>query len=245
MKTAIFTRNEELVRHLSYHLSPLAFQIQFYNDITNVLDILKDELDLIIFDISHFPRHWKPFVRLLRDEKNKEQAIVVLIKASQMPFEEAAKAIYLGVNGIIEYDENDKHEIFRLTEIFKRYRSMKDNRHFVRVIPDPSEIYYILFTNPHTGKIVTGDVVNISIQGIMVHPLKPDMAAGLKKGDIIPRCSLQIGDHIISAECRVARPGEAIGFEFTYFNDDAHHRLFTYLMDRPTRKLKERIYPSK
>ncbi len=244
MKTIIFTKNEELISHLSYHLLPLSFQIEHESDSSRLFDLLKHDYDLIVFDIQDFPRHWKPIVKLLREDKSKEQAIIILINASKFPFEEAAKAIYLGVNGIIEYDANNKREIYRMMEIFKRYRSVKENRRFMRIIPEPDEVFQILFTNPHTQKIITGNVVDISIQGLMFHPLEPEMIHGLEEGDTVPRCSLQIGDHVITLECRLTRVGGSVGMEFTYFNEDAHHRLFTYLMERPFRQLQHRVQPS-
>jgi hypothetical protein len=243
LKTIVFTKNDELISHLSYHLLPLSFQVDHESDTSRLFDLLKTDYDLIIFDIRDFPRHWKPIVKLLREDKSKEQTIIILINASHFPFEEAAKAIYLGVNGIIEYDTNNKREIYRLMEIFKRYRSVKENRRFMRIIPETDEVFRILFTNPHTNKIITGNVVDISIQGLMFFPLEPDMIQGLDEGDTIPRCSLQIGKHIISLECRLTRVGDSIGMEFTHFNKDAHHRLFTYLMERPFRQLQHHIIP--
>lgn len=244
MKTIIFTKNEDLISHLSYHLLPLSFQIEHESDSSRLFDLLKNDYDLIVFDIQDFPRHWKPIVKLLREDKSKEQAIIILINASKFPFEEAAKAIYLGVNGIIEYDADNKREIYRMMEIFKRYRSVKENRRFMRIIPEPDEVFQILFTNPHTQKIITGNVVDISIQGLMFHPLEPAMIHGLEEGDTVPHCSLQIGDHVITLECRLTRVGGSVGMEFTYFNEDAHHRLFTYLMERPFRQLQHRVQPS-
>jgi hypothetical protein len=244
LKTIIFTKNEDLISHLSYHLLPLSFQIEHESDSSRLFDLLKNDYDLIVFDIRDFPRHWKPIVKLLREDKSKEQAIIILINASKFPFEEAAKAIYLGVNGIIEYDADNKREIYRMMEIFKRYRSVKENRRFMRIIPEPDEVFQILFTNPHTQKIITGNVVDISIQGLMFHPLEPEMIHGLEEGDTVPHCSLQIGDHVITLECRLTRVGGSVGMEFTYFNEDAHHRLFTYLMERPFRQLQHRVQPS-
>ena len=244
MKTIIFTKNEDLISHLSYHLLPLSFQIEHESDSSRLFDLLKNDYDLIVFDIQDFPRHWKPIVKLLREDKSKEQAIIILINASKFPFEEAAKAIYLGVNGIIEYDADNKREIYRMMEIFKRYRSVKENRRFMRIIPEPDEVFQILCTNPHTQKIITGNVVDISIQGLMFHPLEPEMIHGLEEGDTVPHCSLQIGDHVITLECRLTRVGGSVGMEFTYFNEDAHHRLFTYLMERPFRQLQHRVQPS-
>ncbi len=241
MKTIIFTKNESLVQHLSYHLLPLSFEIAHESDTSRLFDLLQEEYDLIVFDMSDFPRHWKPIVKLLREDKSKEQTIVILINASRFPFDEAAKAIYLGVNGIIEYDANDKREIYRLMEIFKRYRSVKENRRFMRIIPEPDEVFQILFTNPNSSKMVTGRIIDVSIQGIMFTPLEPDMIAGLQEGDMVPHCSLQIGEHVISLECRITRVGGSVGMEFTYFNEDAHHRLFTYLMERPFRKLRQQV----
>jgi hypothetical protein len=241
LKTIIFTKNDDLIQHLSYHLLPLSFEIDHQSDASRLFDILQADYDLIVFDIVDFPRHWKPIVKLLREDKSKEQTIVILINASRFPFEEAAKAIYLGINGIIEYDANDKREIYRLMEIFKRYRSVKENRRFMRVIPEPNEVFQILFTNPHTSRIVTGNIVDVSIQGLMFHPLEQAMAVGLAEGDSISRCSLQIGEYVISLECRVTRVGGDVGMEFTYFNEDAHHRLFTYLMERPFRQLQQQV----
>ncbi|RPJ06035.1 MAG: hypothetical protein EHM28_10880 [Spirochaetaceae bacterium] len=241
VKTAIISADEEMFNHLDFHLSPLGFQIVHYNDPVQAMEILSAEYALVILDASHFPRHWKPFVKLIRETRNKEQTVIILIKSSDFAFEEAAKAIFLNVNGIIDYDPKDKQEVFRLTEIFKRYRSLQDSRRFLRVIPDKNEEFAIIFTNHRKHTIVTGIIRDISIQGMMFRPLLGEMMQGLQKGDLLRRCSLQIGTNLISLDCRISRLGREVGLEFTYFNDDAHHRLFTYLMERPDRKLHQEI----
>ncbi|MBN1523429.1 MAG: PilZ domain-containing protein [Spirochaetales bacterium] len=239
MKTVIVSQDDDLIKHLSFHLAPLEFQLTHFNDALSLLESVDMEYDLVIFDVSHFPRHWKPLVKLIREKYTKEQTVIILIKASEFPFEEAAKAIYLGVNGIVDYNPKDKQEVFRLTEIFKRYRSLEDHRRFLRVIPVRDELFSIIFTNPKNYTLVTGTIRDISIQGMMFRPLHAEMVSGLEVGDMVSRCSLQVGVNLLSLDCKITRIDREVGLEFTYFNDNAHHRLFTYLMERPDRFLEK------
>lgn len=241
MKTIILSHNEDLIRHLNYHLSPLHFNMEALSELSDPFAILNRGYELVLFDLRDFSRHWKPFVKLLREEKNKEQVVVILISPHSLAFEEAAKAIYLGVNGIIEYDDQEDADIFRLIEIIKRYRSLKDKRNFVRLIPDASETFYMLFTNPANKRLATGKIMNISLQGLMLAPLKEEMKEGLKIGDLISSCFLQVGENIITVDCKLVRLGTFLGFEFNFYNDQAHHQLFTYLLERPERKLKQQL----
>jgi len=242
VKTYIISKNKELVKVLNFHLKPLYFDITNYNDPVKALKILDEQIpELIIYNVADFPRHWKPFLRLLRDIRTKEQTVFILIKDKDFPFEEAAKAIHLGTNGIIDYNLKNKREIYRLKELFKRYRNITEKRRFIRIVPDELETFHLLFTNPNTNTIITGFVTDISIQGAMFKPQNPLHIANLQNGQILQSCSLQIGSNIISLECKVTRIDEEVGLEFTYFDNDAHHKLFQYLMDRPDRQLKHSI----
>jgi len=241
MKSIFFSLNQELIRHLNYHLLPLHSNLEVRQEINDPFYIINEGYELILFDLRDFPRHWKPFVKLLREEKNKEQVVVILISPHSLDFEEAAKAIYLGVNGIIEYDDQEVADIFRLIEIIKRYRSLKDKRNFVRLIPDASETFYMLFTNPFNKRLATGKIINISIQGLMLKPLQEEMKEGLKAGDLIPSCFLQVGENIITMDCKLVRLDTHLGFEFNSYDDQAHHQLFAYLLERPERKLKQQL----
>ena len=89
----------------------------------------------ILFDAVDFPRHWKPLLKLVRDKKPREEVIFLLVTASDFPMEDGAKAAHLGANGILGRNLSDKKELYRLEEIIRRYRSVRDKRNYTRLVP--------------------------------------------------------------------------------------------------------------
>jgi len=224
---------------IRYHFTPLAFDIRLISDPCLLVETVKQEpYDLIIFNTLDFPRHWKPVIKLVREYYSKEQTVFILLASGSFSLEEAAKALFLGVNGLVNINLADKQEIVRLEEIFKRYHIVSEKRRFNRIVPDTNDVFHLLFTLPGGFVLVPGMIMDISIQGAMFKPFTQRALVRLKKGSIINQCSLKLGDNIISLACRITRVSDTVGLEFTSFNEDAHHQLFKYLMERSERKLK-------
>jgi len=242
LKAVFVSKDKEHIKFISYHFAPLAFEIIHIQEPCKLVETIKQEAyDLVLFNTQDFPRHWKPIIKLIREYYSKEQTVFVLLINNAFKFEEACKAIFLGVNGLININLSDKHEIVRLEEIFKRYHIVSEKRRFNRIVPDINDTFNLLLTEPNGFTLIPGTIIDISIQGAMFKPFPTPFLKRLKTGDIIPFCSLHIGNYLVSIECKITRITDAIGLEFTSFNNDAHHKLFKYLMERSERKLKQLV----
>ncbi len=246
MKLIIIAKNDEIKNFLSYHLKPVGFEVFDFDSPLEVIDNM-DEIapDMILFHAGDFPREWKPLLKLLRDTKNKEEVVFILLKPDNFPFEEAAKANHLGVNGIISADFQEKQQVHQLEELFRRYRSLKDQRRFHRLAPGPQDRIKLMFTHPYKLSIVTGKLMEISIQGASFMPDDPSQTRDLKRGQELPLCSLRVGDDVISLLAQISRNKKEIGLQFRSFETGGHHKLFQYIQSHSERELKNAITQSK
>ncbi len=242
MKVLTIAQEKQLKDLLEEHLAPIGFEIEQITDPSEAIQRFEElQPEMIIFNAADFPEHWKLLLKLLREEKSKEESIFIILCSEDFPFEEAAKASYLGVNGIIKNDLADKKEMRRLTELFKRYRSIQDQRKFHRLIPSESDRLQLLFTNPQTMAIVTGKLAEISIQGASFLPSSRAMIKGLKRRHELALCSLRIGRDIISLNCRVTRSKNELGLQFKSFATGGHHKLFNFIQKHSERSLKKAV----
>jgi hypothetical protein len=241
MKALIVARDDTLKNLLAYHLKPLGFEILYFSDPIKLLDELdKLEPQMILASAVDFPRHWKTLVKLLREKRSKEECVFVLL-AGTLPFEEAAKAMHLGVNGIVSAGLGDKQQVRQLAQLYRRYRSVKDQRRFQRLVPSSRERVQLVFVHPRNSAIVTGFLAEISIQGAGFKPADPESTADLRRGEQIPLAALRVGEDIITLVCQVSRNRGELGLQFTSFEPGGHHKLFRYIRGRGERDLQEAI----
>jgi len=237
MKILVVDSDESAKDRLAYHLKPIGFEIIAYSDPIKATDNFEElEPEMILFNAEVFPRHWKPLLKLLRAKKSKEETVFVLFNAAGLPMEEAAKASHLGVNGIVR-DLEDKRELHRLEELFRRYRSLKDKRRFHRLVPGSQDVLRFLFTHPLSMQIITGSLIEISIKGASFLPADPARTSDLKRGQRLSFCSLRVGEEIIALTCKVTRNRRELGLQFKSFETGGHHKLFQYIQSRSTRDL--------
>ena len=230
---------------LGYHLKPLGFSIEHYQNPVRVIQHL-DEMDAqaILVDAGDFPRHWKPLLKLARERMPREDLIFLLAAPEDFAVEEAAKAAHLGVNGILGPNLSDKEELYRLEEIIRRYRAVQDKRNFSRLVPrDPDELGFA-FTHPRRLAFVSGRVREISIQGSSFLPAIPSAVQDLDAGTELKDCSLKVGDRLIAVNCKVTRNREEMGFQFLSFEEGGHHALLGYIQSRAQRALKGAVEKS-
>jgi hypothetical protein len=242
MKVLILSQQERLKSLLLQHLKPVGFEIQSGIGPVELIDRLEElDPDMMIVHAGDFPRHWKPLLRVLRQFKGKDQCIFVLLKGMDFSFEEAAKANFLGVNGILDTGLTDKEMVYRLEELFRRYRSLKDQRKFHRLIPTEQDRLQLVFTNPESMSVVTGRLLEISIQGATFRSVDPAMTVGLLRGMELPFCSLRVGDELTSLIGRIthANPQGEIGLQFKSFATGGHYALFQYIQKRSERDLQK------
>jgi hypothetical protein len=233
---------DEHTATLSYHLKPLGFELERISNPVRALDQL-EELDpqAILFHAGDYPRHWKTLLKLVREKKNKEELIFILIAPKGFDIEEAAKASHLGVNGIMREDLSDKKELYRLEELVRRYRELREKRNFTRLIPTNDDSLGFAFTNPRRLSLVVGKIREISIQGASFYPSPASVVSDLPVGHEIRDCSLKVGDEVISVTCRLTRNRDELGFQFLTFEEGGHSKLLKYIQDRSERALKSAL----
>jgi hypothetical protein len=241
MKALVVARSDALKNLLAYHLKPLGFEVLYYNDPVRLLrEIETVEAELILVSAVDFPRHWKALAKVLRENRTKEECVFVLL-AGGLPFEEAAKAAHLGVNGIVGTDLSDKQQVRQLTQLYRRYRTVKDQRRFHRLVLTSRDRAQLVFVHPRSSAIVTGTLAEISIQGAGFRPADPGSTAELRRGEQVPLAALRIGEEVITLACRVTRNRGELGLQFTSFEPGGHHKLFRFISSRVDRELQEAI----
>jgi DNA-binding response OmpR family regulator len=239
MKMLLVAARGELSSTLGFHLKPMGFEIECFDDPIEVISRL-DELDpnAILMNVGDFPRHWKPLLSLAREKKPREELVFLLIAPPDFDHDDAAKAMHLGVNGILGENLTDKQELYRLEEIVRRYRTVKDKRNFTRLVPGQDDALGFAFTHPRRMAFVAGRLREISIQGTSFLPAKASATADLPVGTEILRCSLKIEQRIVAVTCKVTRNRDELGFQFLSFEEGGHHALLTYIQARSERALK-------
>jgi CRP-like cAMP-binding protein len=224
---------------LNYHLRPLGYHVTHVSDPLRVIDGLDTSTpDMIVFNAVDFPRQWKPMLSLLRERKTQEESVFVLITNPDFRFEEAAKAAYLNVNGIIPIDLLADRIMSRLQQLLRRYKSIQDRRKSPRLIPNEGERFEMIFTHPKRLAIVAGQITDISLDGSRFVPDDIALVEDMQIGERIRDCSLRIGGKIVTVDCRLVRRERDLGLEFESFGGDGDQLLFQYLIDRPVRDLR-------
>ena len=235
-KIYFIAKEDKFIETLSYHLSPLGINIAYYNDPSLIINNIHIDIpDMVLFNAVDFPRHWKPLLKCIRDEKSYKQTIFILI-ADTLPFEEAAKAAYLNINGIIPRDLLDKGSITKLHQLLNRYEKINEKRKDIRIIPKPYDRIALLFFHPNKKHLIFGNIINISVNGASFHLANPP--EDLRNGMRIPSCSLRIGDEVLTVNSRVIRNQKDLGLLFETFESFGFDKLHKYLLDTPSRQLK-------
>ncbi|MBN2536438.1 MAG: PilZ domain-containing protein [Spirochaetales bacterium] len=221
MKIVFISYDLYLKEIFEYHFKPLGFEIEHKKDpVQAINEINRDDIDVIFYYERDYPRHWKPLLKVLRERKTKKETVFILITHKNFAFEEAAKAIYLQSNAIITDNIYNNRVIFRLEDILRRYfPDLPDSRKSSRYPVEESDRISFLFTHPDQLILITGRVLDISVEGIRFYPKATQRTQDLKPGQVIPCCSLMLGDDILTVNIEIVQNNQFLGCKFTFFQD--------------------------
>ena len=239
MKLLLVSGSDERLNLISHYVKPLGFEIIAYNQILKAMDNI-DEIDpqAIIINARDFPRHWKTMVQFVRNERVKEACPIIILTGEGFPIEEASKASFLGVSGVINETLGSSLETDRLQGILGRYTPVDERRKTRRFLTESWQRFGFVTILPAEHILVTGEVKNISSGGTLFLPDNPSSMKDIFITMELPDCSLRAGDALLSPVCRIARTGRFISIEFLSFPDGEQETLNKYLENIPLMELR-------
>ncbi|MCA1949113.1 MAG: PilZ domain-containing protein [Treponema sp.] len=239
MKLLLVIASDDTYAFIASYVRPLGFELIRYRHPLKAMDNI-DEVDPdgVIISGEDFPRHWKTLVQFIRSERPKDKTAIVVLKGPNFPFEEAAKASYIGVSGIVSENLSNPEELDRLQGILSRYLPIDDGRRSKRIRPAPWDRFGFIACNPADQTFITGNLETISATGISLLPEDAHSVQKLGLDAVLSECSLRVGDRILSPVCKLVRTGKIVSFHFESFPPGEQDFLNDYIQSRPLRERK-------
>lgn len=238
MKTLLVIEQDTLKDQVIEHLAPRGFDFIHYRNPIKALDNIEEiKPDLVIFSAVDFPRHWKPFITVLRSFLSKENSVFILLKGKQFPSEESTKASSLEVNGIISDDFQDPSVLVQLEDIFSRYNVIDDKRISRRYLGTLTRDIEFIFTHPLSPSLINGEITDISIGGISFIPESPQITQDIREGTILTNCTLRLKDSFNTISVTVIRNNNILSLGFIDLKEDLKEELMEYFHEIPEREL--------
>lgn len=245
MKVLLVVEKAKVRENLIVHLKPRGFEFICYANPIKAMDNIEEVLpDIVMFSAEDFPRHWKPFLNLLREVRSKEDCIFILLVGGIFTFEEAAKASYLKVNGILSEDLSDQNQLKQVEGLLTRYKLLKDRRVDFRYVPGSYDELEFLFTNPKTMKLITGAITDISISGASFIADNASLIQDLPEGSTIPHCTIRIEDKVIAVSCEIIRNRKLLSLKFRNLPEDTRAVLVGFINKRLERNANKPAHES-
>lgn len=236
MKLLLVTAKDETREKIFKHFERLGYDIINYDNPLKAMDNLEEVApNAVIFNAEDFPRHWKPFLQVLRQLFKREDSVFIILKGDSFDNEEALKAGSLSVSGVISENFESSDEILQIENILSRYLVHDDSRGPRRFKAGLYSNVEFLFNHPENFTLITGAVSDVSFDGIRITPDHPYHTSSIREGTNIPACSIRFGDYICSVGVRVVRNNKSISFRFIDF-DESDRDCFIDFLDSLTYK---------
>jgi hypothetical protein len=239
MKLLLILGSDEILNLIAQNIEPLGFDLIRYQHVLKAMDNIEEIApSVIIMSAKDFPRHWKPLVQFVRYSHPKVECPIILLKGPSFSLEDASKAFFLGVSGIISEDLTRPSEVDQLQRLLSRYVQLEEKRSANRFhIEDDGQVG-LCVVNPVNRSMITGPVKTISASGISLQPENTLALEALTANMELSECSLRIGEDFITPICRVVRTNPDMSMEFIFLPDLDRILLDNYLEALPLQELK-------
>ncbi len=245
MKVLLIIEQDTTRDSIIHHLAPRGFDfIHYINPVKAIDNILEISPDMVIFSAVDYPRHWKPFIKVLRLFKKKDESIFILLKGENFPVEESTKASILEVNGIISDNLENPLALQQLEDIFTRYNVLDENRLDRRYIGLAAKDIEFMFSHPVTLNLISGEITDISLNGLCFKPEKPRYTQDIMEGIILENCTLRIKDSFYNVSAKVIRNNVQISFKFSDPSETMSYELLEYFNSIPKLELDKVLHHS-
>ncbi|MDR1949682.1 MAG: PilZ domain-containing protein [Spirochaetaceae bacterium] len=230
MKLLLILGSDDVLNIISQNIKPLGFDLIRYRYVVKAMDNI-DEVDpaAIIVSATDFPRHWKILIQYVRAERSKEVCPVIILRGETFSLEDAAKAFFIGANGIVSENLVFAGEMHRLQNILSRYIQVDEKRKARRYNAEAWTRFGFCIANPLNKALIIGTVKTISSTGLSFEPADPSLLENIPDNEELSECSLRVGDDIVSPICRLIRKESALSLEFIFFAGGEQVLLDNYL----------------
>jgi hypothetical protein len=241
MKLLVILGSDEILSLIAQNIEPLGFDLIRYRQVLKAMDNIEEIApSTIIISARDFPRHWKTLVQFVRYNHPKLECPIIILKGPNFSLEDASKAFFLGVSGIVSEDLTRPSEVDQLQRLLSRYIQLEEKRSANRFhIEDPGKAG-IAAINPVDRSMITGAVKTISASGISFQPEELLSLDSLTENMELSECSLRVGEDFITPICRVVRTSPDMSLEFMFLPDVDRIVLDNFLEALPLQELKAR-----
>jgi DNA-binding response OmpR family regulator len=239
MKLLVILGSDEILGLIAQNIEPLGFELIRYQHVLKAMDNIEEIApSTIIISAKDFPRHWKTLVQFVRYNRSKVECPIIILKGPNFSLEDASRAFFLGVSGIISEDLTRPSEMDQLQRLLSRYIQLEEKRNAKRFHIDGSGEVGVCMVNPVNRSIITGTVKTISTSGISLQPEDILALDTLEENMELAECSLRIGEDFITPICRLVRTKPDMSMEFIFLPDVDRILLDNYLEALPLQELK-------
>lgn len=245
MKTLLIIEHDSTRDMIIQYLAPRGFDfIHYTNPVKAIDNIIEISPDFVIFSSVDYPRHWKPFIKVLRSFKSKDESIFILLKGDNFPVEESTKASILEVNGIISDNLENPLALQQLEDIFSRYNTMEENRLDRRYIGFITDEIEFIFNHPSTLQLISGEITDISLSGLCFKPDFPNYTQDIMEGIILENCTIQVKDSFFTIPVKIIRNNVQLSIRFVDPPESLTYTLLEYFNTIPKRELDKVLHHS-
>ena len=211
MKILLISDDTLTASKLNRYFTPAGYGLIHYRNPLKAMDNYREiRPDVVLFHESEFPRHWKLAVKFLRELYSRDNAIFILITDKDFLDEDAHKAHFLGVNGMMPAEGSMES----LEAMILRYKVAPDVRKSQHLVPVDDENLKFMFMNPTNLQLITAQVLELSLQGAVLKVDEGYKSSGLENGTVLKHCSLNTADGIVDLDVRVEHSGSIMEIRF-------------------------------
>lgn len=206
MKLQCINQDEQAAGELFRYFTPSGYSVIHYTNPLKAMDNFKEiRPEIVLFNGTDFPRHWKLAVQFLRQLYTKETSLFILLVDNNFCQEDLHKAHILGVNGVVKMTESFSSSLEDIKSLILHYKPSPDVRKNHHLLPLGDQPMDFMFMNPANLQLVTARVLEISETGAVVKPAEQIKTTGLEEGMEIKGCSLKTGEIIMNQTVKIVK----------------------------------------
>lgn len=201
--------------------------IQYVNPLKAMDNLEEISPDVLICNASDYPRHWKIVVKQIREDRNRNDVVVVLLVANNFDSSEADKAATLGVNILFPITIETVEDFENLNRKISRYKSPPELFKKSSWFPKEENPISFVFCHPGDFRMIAGHFVELSTTGGIFRPSEPGEISDLEIGTVIEACSMKVGSLLISLRVRVTGNIGTLSMTFISFEGDGFENFLS------------------